>query len=117
MSHCKLMASTALALALGLGASILNAGSVYWIDSAHLEIQRANLDGSNAEAVLAAGLASPSGIALDAASGKVYWTDYQLGKIERANLDGTDVELLANSILPTGLALDRVGGKMDWTSM
>ena len=61
---------------------------MYWPDSVTDKIQRANLDGSNVEDLVTAGLSDPDGIALDVAGGKIYWTDTLTDKIQRANLDG-----------------------------
>ncbi len=93
--------------------------SLFWTGA--LEIQRANLDGSNIEdlATRTQGLEGPWGLALDVAGGKMYWTDSQTAKIQRANLDGSNIEDLATRTqgleTPRGIALDVEGGKMYWT--
>ncbi|MYD62181.1 MAG: hypothetical protein F4W91_14170 [Gemmatimonadetes bacterium] len=73
-------------------------------------MQRANLDGSDVEDLVTAGLDRPSGIALDVVTGKMYWGDYDnygTAKIQCANLDGSDVEDLVTTGLdrPSGIAL------------
>ena len=60
---------------------------IYWTSPFEDRIRRANLDGSNVEALLT-GLASPVDLALDVAGGQIYWTDPIEGSIRRANLDG-----------------------------
>ena len=92
---------------------------MYWTDSGTAKIQRANLDGSNVEALVTRtqGLREPSGITLDIARGKMYWTDSGTGKIQRANLDGSNVEDLVTQGLdqPISIALDVAGAKIYWT--
>ena len=80
-------------------------------------IERSDLDGGNAEGLVAIGRAHSPGFALDLVNGKVYWTDYEADKIQRANLDGSAVEDLVTVGLgcPKGIALDVAGGKMYWT--
>ena len=92
-------------------------GRMYWTDWATHKIQRANLDGSQVEDLVASGLDLPSGLALDAAGGKLYWVDAGTDKIQRANLDGSGVEDLVTTglYIPRNLALDVPGGKMYWT--
>ena len=89
---------------------------IYWVDNDTGKIQRANLDGSNVQD-LVAGLRCPQGIALDEAGGKMYWTDWCSDKIQRSNLDGTNVQDLVSSGLDwlSYIALDVAGGKMYWT--
>ena len=92
-------------------------GRMYWTDWATHKIQRANLDGSQVEDLVASGLDLPSGLALDAAGDKLYWVDAGTDKIQRANLDGSGVEDLVTTglYIPRNLALDVPGGKMYWT--
>ena len=80
-------------------------------------IQRANLDGSEVEDLVASGLVAPDGLALDLGGGKMYWTDSGTATIQRANLDGSEVEDLVTSglVAPDGLTLDPGAGKMYWT--
>ena len=86
---------------------------MYWTDGGTDKIQRANLNGSNIENLIATGLTSsptgPEGIALDVAGGKIYWTDFSTGKIQRANLDGSNIEDLITGLrYPQSIALDLV---------
>ncbi len=96
---------------------------MYWTDAAQNKIQRANLDGSGVEDLVATNEESiaPLGLALNVGTGKMYWASSGVnggpGKIQRANLDGGGVEDLVNTGLahPVGLALDVSAGKMYWT--
>jgi hypothetical protein len=94
-------------------------GKMYWSSlelagsDAVSTIQRANLDGSNVEALVDAPVGA-SGIALDLSAGKVYWTVED--KIQRANLDGSSPEtVLAGLSAPLAIDLDVPAGKMYWT--
>ena len=64
-------------------------GHIYWTDQATRWIWRANLDGSQTEAVVNSGLIRPVAIALDRTRGHIYWTDAGSNRIQRANLDGS----------------------------
>lgn len=93
----------------------LSGGKMYWTDTSSRKIQRANLDGSDVQDLIASGLQFPQGIALDVAGGKMYWADD--GRIQRANLNGTDVQSLIGQIVvdgftgnPLGIALDVTAG-------
>ena len=95
------------------------AGKMYWTDWSTASIQRANLDGSQVETLVSAGLEHPFRIALDVAAGKMYWTDWSTARIQRANLDGSQVETLVSTGLgsPIGIALDVAAGKMYWADI
>ncbi|MCY3737494.1 MAG: T9SS type A sorting domain-containing protein [Gemmatimonadaceae bacterium] len=90
---------------------------MYWLDRGTDRIQRSNLDGSNVESLVTAGLSGPKELALDVAGGKMYWTDNGTDKIQRANLDGSQVEDLVTVGLigPAALELDAAAGRMYWT--
>ncbi|MCY3684352.1 MAG: hypothetical protein OXH16_23395, partial [Gemmatimonadetes bacterium] len=90
---------------------------MYWTDRGTRKIQRADLDGSNVEALVTTGLGQPNDIVLDIGGGKMYWTDYGTNKIQRSDLDGSNVEDLVTTGTSDlqGLALDVGGGKMYWT--
>ena len=92
-------------------------GRLYWTDPRAEKIQRAALDGSLLEDLVAEGLEAPFGVALDAAAGKLYWTDYGTDRIQRANLDGSEIQNLVTEGLdqPLGLAVDAAGGQIYWT--
>jgi uncharacterized repeat protein (TIGR01451 family) len=90
---------------------------IYWADSGADKLQRANLDGSDTQDLIA-GLVGPGGVALDFAGGQVYWADRGAPKVQRAGLDGSNLEdLLFGGTgfpfgFPIGIALDVPGGKM-----
>ena len=89
---------------------------MYWTDTGAYKIQRANLNGSNIQDLVAG--VDASGIALDVEGSKMYWTnDLIAGKIQRANLDGSNIEDLATigSSSLADIELDIAGGKMYWT--
>jgi hypothetical protein len=67
---------------------------MYFTDSILSKVQRADLDGSNAEDLITTGLFWPTGIALDLPNGKMYFTDDFASQIKRADLDGSNVESL-----------------------
>jgi hypothetical protein len=89
---------------------------MYWADLANAKIQRANLDGSGVEDVIASVLTGPVDIFVDNVGGKMYWGDVGAGKIQRANLDGSNIEDLVTGIPDVrGIAVDLAGGKIYWT--
>ena len=98
-------------------------GKVYWTDTGlkgRGRIQRASLDGSDAED-LVTGLDGPVDISLDPANGKMYWLDtafpLRSGTIQRADLDGTNVETvlsLGNFSGSLAIDLDLVNEKIYW---
>ncbi len=94
---------------------------IYWTDSHTHTIQRASLDGSNIETLVALEdiggfrYGGPFGLALDVDGGKMYWTEGHW-RIRRANLDGSNIEfLIITGDTPSDLTLDVAGGKMYWT--
>ena len=99
------------------------AGSkMYWTDQVQEKIWRANLDGSNVEALvnttdLASDGTNPSSIALDVAGGKMYWTDWDTNKIHRADLNGSNVEEVITSgvTFSRGITLDLINRKIYYT--
>ena len=96
-------------------------GKIYWTDRKRDlsdKIKRANLDGTEIEDLVTAGLSSPGYIALDVSGDKLYWVDRLTNKIQRANLDGSNIQdLLTFSTpnAPSGIALDISTDKMYWT--
>ena len=105
-------------------------GRMYWTargDSRFPDggvIQRANLDGSQVQ-TLVAGLGDPEDIALDLVARKVYWVQARIstewwrppdGRILRFDLDGSNSEvLIAGLERPVEIALDVIEGKLYWT--
>ena len=93
---------------------------MYWTDDINeAKIQRANLDGANAESLVTNTIHNPEGIALDLDADKVYWMDSGADKIQRADLDGSNAEdLIATGLSdPHSIALDVFAGKMYWTDI
>jgi cytoskeletal protein CcmA (bactofilin family) len=117
MKNCHhLFILALLALSLAIPQAGQAQGKMYWADPGTGKIQRANLDGSSVQD-LVAGLDFPSDIALDVNAGKMYWTVENDGKIQRANLDGTGAQDLVTGItppFPSTLALDLTAGKLYW---
>ncbi|MCH8148270.1 MAG: PQQ-binding-like beta-propeller repeat protein [Planctomycetes bacterium] len=93
------------------------AQKIYWTDRDADRIQRANVDGSNVEDLIASKVAAPHAIALDVAAEQMYWADAGTRKLQRAGLDGANIEdLLTHGLVtPSGLALDLNARKMYWT--
>jgi hypothetical protein len=90
------------------------AEKIYW--TAGNKIQRANLDGTHIEDLVAEPGAI-SEIALDLTAERVYWTNAVNGTIQRANVDGTERELLLEGLtVPAGIALDCFNHRMYWTT-
>lgn len=90
-------------------------GKMYWTHEHG--IQRADLDGSNVETVIALGFATYAGIAIDSTAEKLYWANASNGTLSRAALDGSGIELLANGHTASiwGVALDQLAGKICWS--
>ncbi|MCG9134422.1 leucine-rich repeat domain-containing protein [Candidatus Poribacteria bacterium] len=84
-------------------------GKMYWTNNRHYYIQRANLDGSDAQK-LSINTGNLTGIALDIAEGKIYWTN---SGIYSANLDGSNIQKLI-TVEARSIALDTARGKMYW---
>jgi len=102
-------------------------GKVYWANGDN-SLFRANLDGSETEAVASFAVVNPFNVDrplnvdVDAAAGKVYWRTFH-GLLERADLDGANRVTLHTIPVPsdsylasfTGLALDLAAGKVYWS--
>ena len=71
-----------------------NGSNLYWTDSQGFTVWRADLDGTDAEAI-ATDQALPRGIAVD--PDHVYWATVGDSSIWRANLDGTDAEAIVST--------------------
>ncbi len=96
-----------------------SAPKMYWTKEDMYDIQRANLDGSNVEGLVAIGsnYRGVKDIALNVSGGKMYWANWHDGKIQRANLDGSNIEDLITGLrTPNGIALDLRRGKIYWTA-
>ena len=71
---------------------------LYWSEFSGSRILRANLDGSNVEAIITSGISDPSGVWVDVQGGKVYVLGYNDNTLKRANLDGTELETVSGSL-------------------
>jgi hypothetical protein len=114
MFRQELTVALILVFIIGVGRNSVHAQKIYWTTDT---IRRADLDGSNAEDVIAKyRVRGPYGLAIDLSGGKMYWTSGVFKKIQRANLDGSNLEDLITSDLvrPSGIAVDPAGGKMYW---
>ena len=92
----------------------LNAGKVYWTDDGAGKVQRANLDGTDVQDLIA-GLDDPVGIALDLGERKMYWIERTKGEIWRADLNGNGSEAVVSWLSrfePYQIALDRSERKL-----
>lgn len=101
----------------------VGAGKLYWTNMGDIfgfagggSLQRANLDGTDAQRIVAPGLThTPKQMQLDLEHGHVYWSDRGNGTVWRASLDGTAMEPVVsghgNQEL-VGLALDVPAGKV-----
>lgn len=77
--------------------------TMYWCDANNPSIEKANLDGSNREVIVAAGdgLDEPRGLAIDLITRKLYWTEYTNGNLKRCDFDGSNIQtILAGLSLP-----------------
>lgn len=88
---------------------------VYIADAGLWRIARANLDGTEAEAVVSTEFA-PFDVEIDGAAGKVYWSEPSAGRILRANLDGSERAELFTSALhqPAGFGIDASRATLYW---
>ena len=105
----------------------LTAGKIYWSDVFGL-IQRANLDGTNIQSLLAAGSKVANvDVKVDPAGGKLYWSydvDFDpmnpmpnSGQIWQSNLDGSSPQLIVSNLNhPLGMAIDHAGARIYWTN-
>ena len=71
--------------------------TMYWTDLRAGTIQRADLDGENAE-ILVTDIGSPVGIVVNEYIYSMYWADGDTGIIHRADLDGANVEALVTGV-------------------
>ncbi|MCB0613264.1 MAG: PQQ-binding-like beta-propeller repeat protein [Lewinellaceae bacterium] len=95
-----------------------NAGKVYWSDLGANKILRANLDGSELEALITG--EDPYFIDLDLEAGMVYWTKEDETGICRASISAGPnppvEDVVSGSARARGLVLDIHAGKVYWTS-
>lgn len=92
-------------------------GRVYWTDDEVCKIQRAYLNGSHQEAVVASDVQNADGVAVDWIARNLYWTDTGTDRIEVARLNGTSRKVLISDNLaePRAIVVDPPAGWMYWT--
>ena len=81
------------------GSLAIGGGKVYWTEMTGESggtVNSANLNGTGATQ-LASILATPIGIAVDAARSKLYWTNAR-GRIQSANLDGSKIQNVVDGL-------------------
>lgn len=113
--YCRILCALYCALAfLVFSSRSSSAAKIYWTSRITGKIERANIDGSQVEDVVA-GLVGNYGLAIDDVHRRVYWSDINTGSISRANLDGTGRQtLLTGRSSPLTIRLDVAGGVMYW---
>ena len=84
---------------------------IYWTEKIGRELEavkRANLDGTNSEAIILIRNVAFKDITVDSVGKKLYWTDSR-GRIRRANLNGLRIQNVATGLAtPTHIALKAV---------
>ncbi|MCK4957034.1 MAG: DUF5050 domain-containing protein, partial [Candidatus Cloacimonetes bacterium] len=98
----------------GIALDLVN-NKIYWTQVSANKIQKADLNGSNAEDLIT-GLNNPYGIALDVANNYMYWTDYGTDEVRRATLSGGSSTALVSTglIYPRSIAIDFQNSKLYW---
>jgi DNA-binding beta-propeller fold protein YncE len=87
---------------------------LYWSDQYDTWMRRANLNGTDAEKIVAVDGASPD-IAFDPVEQKMYWPAPVVGGIQRGNYDGSDAETVFTGLeMPTHVSIDPVNRKAYW---
>lgn len=92
-------------------------GYVYWSDVTLDKIKRAYLNGTGIKEVVAYGLESPGGVAVDWIHNNLFWTDSGTSRIEVSNLDGDHRKVLLweNLEKPRAIAVHPGKGYIFWT--
>ncbi|KAI9558491.1 hypothetical protein GHT06_015278 [Daphnia sinensis] len=91
-------------------------GYIYWVDSDHGSIVRIRRDGTGRQ-IVAQGLDSVEGLAIDWIAGNMYWTNPKFDVIEVANVNGSFkyVVVAGDMDKPMSIAVDPVVGFLFWT--
>ena len=103
-------------------------GIIYWSDTNHHVISKANLDGKKKKDIVTMMGLKVFDLDIDVERKKIYWVDVLNQQIRRANLDGTDQTVLIHSpacvpsVSPTcsfngWLAIDSGHKKLYWTNV
>ncbi|XP_067654975.1 low-density lipoprotein receptor-related protein 4-like [Haliotis asinina] len=92
-------------------------GLVFWSDITLDKIKRAYLNGSKIKEIVADGLESPSGLAVDWVHNMLFWTDAGTSRIEVADLEGNHRKVLIweNLEKPRAIAAHPKRGAIFWT--
>ena len=79
-----------------LGIAIDSGGGKIYVTNSWGKVQRLDVDGSNFQPNLIAGLKDLKGIAVDVIEGRVYWTEK--GSIRRASFNGENIEEVVTNL-------------------
>ncbi|XP_014091454.2 low-density lipoprotein receptor-related protein 4 [Bactrocera oleae] len=89
---------------------------VFWSDwGPNPKIERAYMDGSQRQVIIANGVTWPNGLTIDYPSRKIYWADAKQHAIESSNFDGTERVKILSTHLPHPFALTIFEDTMYWT--
>ena len=96
--------------------TLAQAGKLYFTDRGAGRVQRADLDGSNIETLVALPGSNLRGITLNLPEGKMYFCDNGGDDIYRAGLDGSDrVSIVSTGLgFPADITLDPLAQKLYW---
>jgi hypothetical protein len=91
------------------------AAKIYWTTCCDTLVRRANLDGSDPEAILQTdgGLA----LAVDAVNRQMYIAAPGAGGILRSDLDGSGSTLIISGVTPYRVAVDSINAKLYWADL
>jgi sugar lactone lactonase YvrE len=94
-------------------------GVMFWANTDHNTLERANLDGSDRR-VIGSGVSLSTQLAVDPAANKLYWTDVDDLKIHWSNYDGSESAVIASPGSPyaaydSGIAVDHASGYLFWS--
>lgn len=78
-------------------------------------IERAFMDGSERQAIVAEGLFWPNGLTVDYSAERIYWADAKHHVIESSSLEGTERRKILSTGLPHPFALTLFEDLMYWT--
>ena len=82
---------------------------MYWTDwGANPKIERAGMDNSARQTIVAGNLVWPNGLTIDRVTNRLFWADAKLDKIEVSDLNGGNRQLILSSVVnihPYGLTV------------